>query len=148
MFWTGHSTRGTPRDGTHHSRESTGSFGRDAVSTGHHGAGRSIHGTPRGGTHSSRDSTGFHARDHIMAGLHGMFRAGSGIHATPHKYCILDRSSLNKRLVCECCTRRTPQNTLDDSVVFFQSVYEYSTFKLILHTYRTHCWVARNNNNT
>ena len=49
MFWAGVSTRGTPQDGTHQSRESTGYFGRDAVSTEYHGTGLNHRGEPPGG---------------------------------------------------------------------------------------------------
>lgn len=47
IFWAGLSTHGTPQDGTDYSRESTASFGRDAVSTGHDGTGFINRGIPR-----------------------------------------------------------------------------------------------------
>ena len=44
-----------------------------------------------------------------------MFRAGSSNHAAPHTALLYSRSIFDKRSLCECCTRRTPQDPIDDT---------------------------------
>ena len=112
----GLSTHGTPQDGTHCSGHSTASFGRDSVSTGHCETGLINRGIPRDVLREMQQSQDTTGRDSTITGLHVMFCAGSSNHGAPQDYCIPRRSSVpGKVFLCECCTRRTPQDPIDDT---------------------------------
>ena len=91
MVWSGMSTHETPQDRVHHSCDSTEYFARDVITTAHHGKGSTNHGTSRDILRGNQQPR------HTKAPL------------------LYSRSIVIGLLLCGRCSRRTPQELIDDT---------------------------------